>query len=107
MPAIGAAAELVRAVRDGLPAEFEWTPRDRALLDLAERQAADLDLIEEDIASRGARLPNERLNTALCEARQGRVALGRLLGLVDLPDEAATSSLHARKAARARWQDAG
>jgi hypothetical protein len=98
---------LVRAVRDGLPPEFEWTPRDRALLDLAERQAADIDLVEQDIASRGVRLANDRLNTALCEARQARVALGRLLGLVDVPDEAATSSLHARKAARSRWREAG
>jgi hypothetical protein len=73
---------------------------------LAERQAADIDLLEVDIARHGARLPNDRLNTALCEARQARVALGRLLGLVDIPEEASTNSLHARKAAQARWREA-
>jgi hypothetical protein len=98
---------LVQAIRDRLPASHEWTERDAALLDLAERQAADIDLLEADIAHHGTRLPNDRLNTALCEARQARVALGRLLGLVDIPEEASTASLHARKAAQGRWQEAG
>lgn len=95
--------ERVEAILRSLPDTHEWDEREVALLDLAARQAADIDLLEADIAANGARLDNGRLNTALCELRQGRVALGRLLGLVDIPDSTAPSSVHASKAARARW----
>ena len=98
--------DLVTAIRDGLPASHEWTERDAALLDLAARQAADIDALEADIDRYGVRLENGRLNTALCEARQARVALGRLLGLVDIPDEVSTAAVHATRAAKARWQEA-
>jgi hypothetical protein len=85
----------------------EWTERDAALLELAVRQAADIDGLEADIECHGVRLENGRLNTALCEARQARVALGRLLVMVDIPDEISTAAVHATKAAKARWQEAG
>ena len=93
----------VRALRDSLPPSYEWTERDATLLDLAERQAADIDLLEADIAAVGVRTESGRLSQALGEVRQARVALGRLLGLVDVPGESSTSSQHARKAAQARW----
>jgi hypothetical protein len=41
-------AELVGAIRDGLPGSHEWTER-AALLELAVRQAADIDALEADI----------------------------------------------------------
>lgn len=98
---------LVEAIREGLPASHEWDERERALLDLAARQASDIDLLEADIAEHGAGTAKGGLNTALCEARQGRVALGRLLGLVDIPESVSPASVHAAKAARARWGAAG
>ena len=102
--ATGRAVARVRAIRESLPASHEWTERDGALLDLAEAQAADIDLLNADIGEHGVRLEGGRLNTAFCEARQARVALGRLLGQVDIPEEESTASLHARKAATARWE---
>jgi hypothetical protein len=101
----GSTAELVRSLRDSLPESHEWTERDVAVLELAERQAADIDRLEQDIAENGARVQGrgaEVLNQAFAEVRQGRVALGRLLGLVEIPGEPSTGSQHGRKAAQAR-----
>ena len=95
----------VRALRSSLPKSHEWTERDAAVL-LAERQAADIDRLEKDIEKNGVRVSGrgaEVLNQALGEVRQGRVALGRLLGLVDIPGEQSTGAQHGRKAAQARW----
>jgi hypothetical protein len=96
----------VRALRSSLPKFHEWTERDAAVLLLAERQAADIDRLEKDIEKNGVRVEGrgaDVLNQALGEVRQGRVALGRLLGLVEIPGEASTGSQHGRKAAQARW----
>ena len=95
--------ELVKAIRDGLPGTHVWDERELALLTLAERQAADLDALEADIAEHGVRSPAGRLSTIVSEARQCRVALARILGQVDIPDSTASASLHGRKAAQARW----
>lgn len=97
---------LVRTIRESLPEALEWSERDVMVLELAEAQARDLDALEADIAMVGVRAESGILNQALREARQARVALGRLIGLVDIVDEASTSSLHASKAARARWSAA-
>jgi hypothetical protein len=100
---------LVRALRDSLPPSHEWTERDRAVLELAERQAADIDRLEQDIADRGVRVQGrgaEVLNQSFSEVRQARVALGRLLWLVEIPGEPSTGAQHARKAAQARWSKA-
>ena len=49
----------------------------------------------------------KRLNAAVTELRQGRIALGRLLGQIDMPNEQrrsmTESSRRASKAANARW----
>ena len=106
-PATLTAVSLVAAIRDGLPTSHQWDERDRALLDLAARQAADIDRLEADIAENGVRVQGRGasvLNQSLCEVRQARVALARILGQVDIPDSTPTRSLHARKAAIARWQ---
>ena len=96
-------ASLVERIREALPSTHEFDERDLTLLDLAERQARDIDRLEADIAERGARV-GERLNNAIPEVRQARVALARILGQVDLPEVGTTSSQHARKAAIARWR---
>ena len=83
----------VRALRDSLPPSHEWTERDLAILALAERQAADIDRLEAEIAESGVRIDGRGasvLNQAVGEMRQARVALGRLLGLVEIPGEAST-----------------
>jgi hypothetical protein len=38
----------VRALRSSLPKSHEWTERDLAVFQLAERQAADIDRLEKD-----------------------------------------------------------
>jgi hypothetical protein len=101
------AVELVEAIRAGLPDSHEWDERERALLELASRQAADIDLLEQDIADNGVRASGGRLNQAVVEVRQSRVALARILAGVDVPDGASTTTLRARKAAAARWREAG
>jgi hypothetical protein len=88
--------DLVATIRDSLPPDTEWDERERALLALDERQAADVDRLEADIAKRGVRVDGrgaQVLNQALAEARMGRVALARLLGQVDVPDAVAPAVL--------------
>ena len=70
---------LVQAIRCSLPESHEWDERETALLDLAERQAADLDRLEADIAEHGVRLDSGRLNSVFSEARQARSGEGRLI----------------------------
>ena len=48
----------VRALRDSLPAGLEWDEREAAILDLAERQARDLEALERDIEQHGVRSPS-------------------------------------------------
>jgi hypothetical protein len=106
-PAKATTVVLVTAIRDGLPRSHEWDERERALLDLAARQAADIDRLEAAIAEWGVRFQGRGasvLNQAFCEVRQGRVALARILGQVDVPDTEGPRSVHGRKAAVTRWQ---
>ena len=90
--------KLVETLRGGLPEGYEWSERDLVLLGLAEAQAADLDRLEG--------MDGDRV-TVLREKRQQRIALGRLIGLVDLPEMQSTAALHASRAARARWAQLG
>jgi hypothetical protein len=96
----------VEAIRGSLPASHEWDERELALLDLAARQAADIDRLEADIECSGVRVAGrggEVLNQAFCEVRQARVALARILGQVDVPQSLSPRSVHGRKGAEARW----
>ena len=96
--------EVVRKVREGLSPQYEFDERELALLALAERQAADLDKLEAAIEANGVQEPGAwRVNGAVAEARQARVALARILGQLDLPQVGTARSEHARRAARARW----
>jgi hypothetical protein len=46
------------------------------------------------------------VNPSVSEARQSRLALGRLLGQLDLPESARDAVRNARRAAEARWRRA-
>ena len=87
--------DLVERIRNSLPARLEWTEADEVLLELAARQAADLDALEsrDDLA-------------AVRECRFQRLALVRIVGQLDLPAHARSSVLKASKAAQARWHGA-
>jgi hypothetical protein len=77
-------------------------------LDLASRQAADIDRLEGDITVQGVRVAGrggDVLNQAFCEVRQGRVALARILGQVEIPESLSPRSLHGRKGADGRWRE--
>ena len=75
---------MVEAIRTGLPDGVELDEREEAILDLAARQARDVAAAEADIAGRGYLVEGSRgqkvLNPSIAEARQGRLALGKLLG---------------------------
>ena len=106
MPIYTPTKDLVVALRSALPSSQEWDERELALFALAEAQAADIDRLEADIAENGPRVPGrggEVLNQAFSEVRQARVALARILGQIDVPEAISPASLHARKAAEARW----
>jgi hypothetical protein len=109
MSAESSTKALVETIRAALPPGHEWDERELALLSLAEAQAADIDRLAADLAEQGVRVPargGERLNQAFAEVRQGRVALARILGGIDIPESVGTASLHGRKAAAARWKAA-
>jgi len=99
---LSAGARLERAIRADLPPHVELDPREELLLAAASRQADDIADLERDILKRG-RVVCGAVNPAVREARQGRLALGRLLAGIDLPAAASTTVLRAEKAARARW----
>jgi uncharacterized protein with von Willebrand factor type A (vWA) domain len=81
---------LVESIRDGLPDGVELDEREEALLDLAARQARDIGALEADISTRGYLVSGSRgqevLNPSTAELRQSRLALGKLLGQLDLPE---------------------
>lgn len=102
-----AGAALKRTIVEALPPGVELDEREQALLEQAARQADDIAALERDIAERGHIVTTakgeQKLNPSVMEARQGRAALGRLLGGIDLPDSSTFTELRASKAARARW----
>jgi hypothetical protein len=104
----GAGAALVRAIREGLPPGVELDEREEALLAAAAEQADALAALEKDIKTRGYMVNGAKgatvLNPSVAEARQGRLALGRLLGGLDLPSSESFTSLRASKAANTRWR---
>lgn len=95
-----------------LVTEFEFGPHELAVLEVACRQADDVATLEKLIKDQGPIVAGSqgqpRLNAALTEVRQGRLALGRLLDSLRLPleDEAkgmTPSSRKAQRAAEVRW----
>jgi hypothetical protein len=102
--------ELVEAIRTGLPPGVELDEREEALLDLAARQAGDVAAAEADIRERGYLVEGSRgqqvVNPSVAEARQSRLALGKLLGQLDLPESTRDAVTRARRGAEARWAKA-
>jgi hypothetical protein len=78
---------------------------------MAAHQADDLAALEAAIAEHGTMTSGSRgqvvVNPAIGEARQARLTISRLIGLLGLPDEddqpMTAASRHAKGAARARW----
>lgn len=101
---------MIDAIRDGLPSGIELDEREEAILDLAGRQAQDVKRAEADIENRGYLVEGSRgqsvINPSVSEARQSRIALGKLLGQLDLPESTKDTVRHARNAAEARWAQA-
>jgi pyruvate/2-oxoglutarate dehydrogenase complex dihydrolipoamide acyltransferase (E2) component len=115
-PRLGAAGRaLTEAVRAAVAEDAELDEREEAILHLAARQMDDLALLEELIAREGvaARGSTKQriVHPALLEARQARLAISRLLGLIDLEANAGaagtSASRRGRIAAAARWQNTG
>lgn len=96
-----------------LPDGFEFDQRELALLAAACRQADAIAGLEQTIKRDGTVVRGaagqRRLNGAVTEARQGRIALARLLGELDIPAEEERSqtaaSQRARRAADVRWAE--
>ncbi len=102
---------LWRSVAKGLPSGWELDEREAALLTLAARQADDLAKLETAIKREGAMARGSAgqpvVHPAVVEARQARLAIGRLLSQLALPDEEdqprTEAARRAARAARARW----
>lgn len=100
--------EPIEAIRTGLPAGVELDEREEALLDMAARQARDIARAEADIETRGYLVEGSRgqpvINPSVAEVRQSRLALGKLLGQLDLPESTRDAVRNARRAAEWRWR---
>lgn len=101
--------KLVASLSASLPEDVEWDERETALLDLARRQANDIAALEALLAEQGPVVTGstgqDRLNPVFAELRQQRLALGKILGDVKLPDEGlgASKNAKAQRAAQTRW----
>jgi ABC-type sugar transport system substrate-binding protein len=87
----GAGRALWQRVTESLAAEGgELDDRQREVLALAARQADDLARLENAIRRHGAMVAGPAgeptVNPALAEAREARIAIGRLLGVLTDPD---------------------
>jgi hypothetical protein len=102
--------DMIATIRDGLPTGVELDEREEAILDLAARQARDVGRAEADIVARGYLVPGSKgqdvINPSIAEVRQSRIALGKLLAQLDLPDSTSETVRNARNAAAARWRRA-
>lgn len=102
---------LWKQIAGSLPDGWELDNRERAVLFAACRQRDDISRLEAAIKKDGAMTTGSSgqpvVNPAVTEARQGRLALGRLLGQLQLPDEddqpMTEAGRRAQKAARVRW----
>jgi hypothetical protein len=94
-----------------LVAEYELPVGEMVVLRMAWRQADDIATLEASIKRDGADVQGStgqsKLNPALAEVRQARLALAKLIGEIALPDEddmpRTASSRRAQSAANIRW----
>ena len=105
-----AGRRLWRAITGDLADGLELDARELAVLDAACRQADVVASLERAVKRDGLMIrgasKQRRLNAAVAEIRQGRLAVGRLLGQLDLAGESVPStaaSERARRAANTRW----
>ena len=105
-------AEAGGALWDSLTDAYEFGPHELAVLAVACRQADDVAALEALLVRDGLIVAGSngqpRLNAAVTEVRQGRLALSKLLDQLALPDDDAQvgltpASRKAQKAANARW----
>lgn len=102
---------LWRSVVAGLPNGWELDDRERAVLELACRQRDDVAALERSLSRSGRMVKGsrgqDRLHPAVAELRQARLAIGRLLGQLELPnveeEKKTAASQRASKAAQTRW----
>jgi len=100
-----------RALWRKLTVAFDFEPGEAAILETAARQADDVAALEALIAEQGLTVVGSqgqpRLNAAVPECRQSRLALARMLGMLGMPDEEdrpmSAASRSAQKASNARW----
>lgn len=102
---------LWRQIAKALPEAWAFDERELALLRTACRQADDLSKLETVIKSEGVMSTGSAgqpvVHPAVTEARQGRLAMGRILGQLSLPDEEeqprTAAGKRAQRAASSRW----
>lgn len=102
---------LWQAVQASLADGWEFDARELAILALAAHQADDLAALEAAVSLHGTIVTGSKgqpvLNAAVSEARQARLTISRLLGLLGIPDESeepkTAAQRRGQKAARARW----
>ncbi len=107
-----AGRSLWKQISSSLPEGWSFDERERAVLILACRQRDDISRLETSIKSDGAMTVGSAgqpvVNPAVTEARQGRLALGRLLGQLHIPDEEdkprTVAGKRGQKAAKVRWE---
>ena len=99
------------ALWEALTGAYDFGAGERPVLAAACRQADDVALLEAAIATDGATVEGSagqpRLNAALTEVRQGRLALAKLLGALAVPEDddrpLTAAGRRAQTAANARW----
>ena len=110
---LGAAGRRVWcSIVGGLPDGWDLDERELSILALAAREADVVAALERTVKRDGLMVTGSagqpRVHPAVAEARQGRLAVGRLLAQIALPDEDAAprseSSKRAQHAAQARWR---
>jgi hypothetical protein len=102
--------DLAQLIESNLPPGVELDEREQTILDLAQRQLDHVERAEADVERRGWTVEGSQgqsvLNPSVGEARQGRVAVARLLGQLDLPESTRDAVRSARHAAEQRWKKA-
>jgi len=107
-----AGRRLWAAILADLPSELELEARELVVLEAAARQADVIASLERAVRRDGLMIrgasKQRRLNAAVAEIRQGRIAVARLLGELDLAGESVpqtAASQRARRAANVRWAE--
>ena len=103
---------LWQTIVKGLPAGWELDERELLLLWLAARQADVVQRLEVAVKRDGEMVTGSQaqpvLHPAVGEARQGRLAVSRLLGDIEMPGAEAeprtVAGVRGQRAARARWE---